>query len=101
MLIRIPAGFLLVLACSSAMAGRGEVAINSASELRDWCKSESEAAFIGRGLSPQNWSARYFDEGNDLVVKGQWRVDAGFLTVECRVARGGRGQDASMSLQGP
>jgi hypothetical protein len=100
-LIRMLTSLFLGLACASAMAGRGEVAINSASELRDWCKSESEAAFIGKGFSPQNWSARYFDEGNDLVVKGQWRVDAGFLTVECRIVRGGKAQDASMNLQGP
>jgi hypothetical protein len=26
--------------------------INSGSELRDWCKEESEATFIGKGLTP-------------------------------------------------
>lgn len=47
--------------------------INSGSELRDWCKEESEATFIGKGLTPFNWSASYSDQGNVLMVKGQWR----------------------------
>ena len=40
----------LWLAASSAIAGhRDDMVINSGSELRDWCKDESEATLIGRG----------------------------------------------------
>ena len=88
-----------LLLAGPAIADHRDQPINTASELRDWCKSESEASFIGRGLQPSNWSASFWDEGNVLVAKGQWRVDAAMVTVECRVARGARAEYASMSIQ--
>ncbi len=91
----------LLLLASSAMARHDDTPINSASELRDWCKEESEAALIGRGLSPANWTARYWDQVNTLMVKGQWRVDGADYTVECSVARGAQSRYASMSIQDP
>jgi hypothetical protein len=81
------------------MAGHhDEIVINSGSELRDWCKEESEAALIGRGLSPFNWSASYWDEVNVLMVKGSWRVNDADVTVECSVARGAQARFASLSF---
>jgi hypothetical protein len=75
--------------------------INSGSELRDWCKRESEATFIGKGISPSNWSASYWDQGNVLMVKGMWRVNGTDVPVECRVARGAEARYATMSIQQP
>lgn len=88
------------LMASSAIAGHhDDLVINSATELRDWCKEESEAALIGRGLTPFNWTASYWDQVNTLMVKGQWRTDSGNLVVECSVARGAQARSASLSIQ--
>ena len=73
--------------------------INTASELRDWCKDASEAALIAKGLSPSNWTASYSDSGNILSVKGQWRIEASAVAVECHTARGDAARSATMSLQ--
>jgi hypothetical protein len=94
------AALTLGLLASSAMAGHhDEVVINSGTELRDWCKEESEATLIGRGLTPFNWTASYWDQVNTLMVKGQWRTTSGNLIVECSVARGAQARFASLSIQ--
>lgn len=90
---------LLLLMASSAMGAHTDRIINSATELRDWCRDESEAAIIGRGDTPNNWTARYWDEGNVLNVKGNWRVGAANVTVDCSIARGARAEYASMTVQ--
>jgi hypothetical protein len=90
----------VMLLASSAMAHRGDVPINSATELRDWCKEESEAALVGKGLTPFNWTASYWDKVNVLMVKGKWRVDASDVTVECSITRGAEARFASMSIGG-
>jgi hypothetical protein len=90
--------FLSLLA-STAMAGsQDDRVINSGSELRDWCKEASEATLIGRGLTPFNWTASYWDQANTLMVKGQWRVEGSNLTVECSIARGAQARFASVSI---
>lgn len=90
----------LSLLTSIAMAGRqDDRVINSGSELRDWCKDASEATLIGRGLTPFNWTASYWDQANTLMVKGQWRVDGSNLNVECSIARGAQARFASVSIQ--
>jgi hypothetical protein len=94
------AAFTLTLTASSAMAGhQEEMVINSGSELRDWCRVESEAIFIGRGLMPFNWSARYWDQGNVLMTKGTWHIDGSDVTVDCSVARGAQARFASVTIQ--
>src|ERR1700732_2784750 len=100
---------LFVLMASSAMAGehrhglaaldREDTPINSGSELRDWCKEESEATLIGKGLTPFNWSASYWDQGNVLMATGKWRVNGSDVTVECRIAQGAEARFAMMSIQ--
>jgi hypothetical protein len=90
---------LFVLMASSAMAHREDTPINSGSELRDWCKEESEATLIGKGLTPFNWSASYWDQGNVLMAKGKWRVNGSDVTVECRIAQGAEARFAMMSIQ--
>ena len=95
-----PAAIFLALVAATAMAGHQEDrVINSASELRDWCKDASEATLIGRGLTPFNWTASYWDQVNTLMVKGQWRVEGSNLTVECSIARGAQARFASISIQ--
>ncbi len=89
---------LMFVACSAMANHHEDTPINSGSELRDWCKRESEATFIGRAITPANWSASYWDEGNVLMVKGSWRVSGSDVTVECRVARGAETQYATLSI---
>lgn len=38
--------------------------------------------------NPYNWNATYWSEGNELLVKGSWRVDNAEVQVQCRIARG-------------
>jgi hypothetical protein len=91
---------LLSLLAATAVAGpQDDRVINSASELRDWCKDASEATLVGRGLRPFNWTASYWDQVNTLMVKGQWRVEGSNLTVECSIARGAQARFASVSIQ--
>ena len=94
------AGIFFPLLASTAVAGhQDDRVINSGSELRDWCKDASEATLIGRGLTPSNWTASYWDQVNTLMVKGQWRVEGSNFTVECSIARGAQSRFASVSIQ--
>jgi hypothetical protein len=90
---------LLLVSATASAIDHDDKPINSGSELSDWCKSQSEATFVGRGLSPFNWTASYSDQGNALQVKGKWRVNGSEVSVECRVARGAQSRYASMSIQ--
>jgi hypothetical protein len=91
---------ILSILASTVIAGQqDDRVINSGSELRDWCKEASEATLIGRGLTPFNWTASYWDQVNTLMVKGQWRVEGSNLTVECSIARGAQARFASVSIQ--
>ncbi len=92
---------LLIMSVTASAIDRDDTPINSGSELRDWCKSQSEAAFVARGITPFNWSASYSDQGNAIQVKGKWRVNGSDISVECRVARGAQSRYASMSIQEP
>jgi hypothetical protein len=92
---------LLIMSVTASAIDHDDIPINSGSELRDWCKSQSEAALVGRGMTPFNWSASYSDQGNALQVKGKWRVNGSDVSVECRVARGAQSRYASMSIQEP
>jgi hypothetical protein len=85
---------------SSAMAGHhDEVVINSESELQDWCKQESEATLIGRGLTPFNWTASHWNNVDTLMVKGEWRTSGtNSVVVECSVARGAQARSATLSI---
>ncbi len=91
--------FLSLLASTAVAGHQDDRVINSGSELRDWCKEASEATLIGRGLSPFNWTASYWDQVSTLMVKGQWRIEGSSFTVECSIARGAQGRFASVSIQ--
>jgi hypothetical protein len=90
---------LLLVSPTAGAIDHDDMPINSGSELRDWCKSQSEATLIGRGQTPFNWSASYSDQGNALQVKGKWRVNGTDVFVECSVARGAQSRYATISIQ--
>jgi hypothetical protein len=98
MMRTMPALLLGLIVCQAIAGHRGDLRINSGTELRDWCKEASEESLIGRGLTPFNWTASYWDQADTLMVKGQWRISDSAVTVECSIARGGEAQSASLSI---
>lgn len=95
---------LALIACLAAPAAaqdRTEIVFNQASELVPWCKAEAEAHYIGQGITPFQWTARYHDRSNVLYVEGRLRVHGDDVTVNCRVARGARERHAIMEIDDP
>lgn len=66
------------------------ITIDTSSRLLEWCKAESEAHFIGTGVTPYNWSANWWEKGNVLRVKGSWLVGREHVEVNCHIAKGAR-----------
>ena len=98
-------GYALILAASlstTAVAQEyNEIVFNQASELVPWCKSEAEARYIARGITPFQWTARYYDRSNVLFVEGKLRADGEDVPVNCRVARGARERYATVEIDDP
>ncbi|MGA9026865.1 MAG: hypothetical protein WB440_12465 [Steroidobacteraceae bacterium] len=97
---RSAAIFLLFVASTTLAGQQDDRVINSGSELRDWCREASEATLVGRGMTPFNWTASYWDQANTLMVKGQWRIEGSNLTVDCSITKGAQARFASVSIQG-
>lgn len=87
-MVKRTACLAVLLFSIAAQADDEDVPINVGSELRDWCKAETQAHFVGMNVTPYNWSASWWEEGNMLIVKGSWLVRNKAVAVECRVARG-------------
>lgn len=84
---------------ANAHEAKEEKIINTATELRDWCKSETRNYYIARKSTPYNWSASWWQEGNTLHVKGSWRVEPDNVEVLCQAAKGGSRKHASYDIQ--
>jgi hypothetical protein len=98
MLVRF-AGLLLLGCVSAAAAHDEDVPIQLASELRDWCRMESEARLVGEGKTPYNWTASYIEEANAFRVDGAWRVDGTPVRVACRSPRGAARRYAVLEIR--
>ena len=98
--MRLPLAFLLLTAFAAPTLAHDEeqFALNTGTELLEWCKVESEAEFIATGKTAYNWTARHVERGNTLVVEGSWRVDGTRHTVECAVARGAQREHATLRI---
>jgi hypothetical protein len=90
----------LSLAALPCLAHDEDLPIRSASELRDWCRMETEAYFVGKGETPANWTASYTESGNTLKVSGKWRVNTEDVAVQCRAARGALRRYAKFEVGG-
>ena len=88
----------LSLACFSTLAHEEDAPLQTSSELRDWCRSETEAYFIGKGKTPMNWTASFTERGNTFNVIGKWRVDTVDVEVECHAARGAQRRYAKFEV---
>jgi hypothetical protein len=92
---------LLMMSMAPVMAhDDDEIEFHQASELLPWCKAEAEAEahFAGKGVATYQWTARYFERGNTLVVEGKLRADGTDVPVSCRVAKGARERYAVIEL---
>lgn len=76
-----------------------EATFHAASELLPWCEAEARAHFVGRGITPYQWTGRYHDRGNMLVVEGSLRADGRDHPVSCRVSRGARERYATIDIR--
>lgn len=82
--LKAPAGgaaLALILGLLSIVPA--EAAFGPATVARDWCKDKTLHYLNRRGLSPYNWRATTFIEGDDYVTRGVWSVDADEIKVEC------------------
>ena len=90
--------FALSLFALSAFAHEHERVITQASDLESWCKSETEARYIARDITPYQWTASFHDSGNILYVDGKLRVHGDDVTVHCRIARGAREEYGAVEI---
>jgi hypothetical protein len=75
-----------------------EIEFHQAGELLPWCESEARAHFVGKGVTTYQWTSRYYDKGNMLVVEGKIRANGNDVPVVCRVARGARERYAAIEI---
>ncbi len=100
--MRLATAVILTVAFSAASAQQyDEQVFNQASELVPWCKSEAEARYIAKGITPFQWTARYYDRSNVLYVEGKLRAHGDDVPVTCRVARGARERYATVEIDDP
>ena len=85
----------------SAMAHDRIRTIDEASQLVPWCKSEAEARYVAKNITPYQWTASYHDRDNVLYVDGSLRVHDNDVTVRCRIARGAREEYATIEIDDP
>ena len=98
--VRHFAAIALVVLSSSAKAQQyNPIVFNQASELIPWCKAEAEARYIEKGVTPYQWTARYYERSNVLYVEGKLRANDKDVPVNCRVARGAREQYATIEIE--
>ena len=76
-----------------------DVPIATATELRDWCRDESQAYFVGHGDTPYNWTASDVVRGNAFHVDGRWRVDGVYYDVKGRITAGAMRRYAVIDIQ--
>jgi hypothetical protein len=89
---------ILSLFALGAFAHEHERVIAQASDLEPWCKSETEARYIAKGITPYQWTASYHDDGNALYVDGKVRVHEDDVAVHCRIARGAREEYGTVEI---
>ena len=94
--------FVFALALGArVLAHDAERTFSQASDLAPWCENEAKARYIGRNITPYQWTASYHDSGDVLVVDGKLRVHGDDVPVHCRVARGAREQYATVEIDDP
>lgn len=85
--LSITLAFVLFTVATTADAS-GKTVVNGAAAVKEWCEKKSFKHFRKKKLIPYNWTASWWDEGNTIVVKGEWRVEQGRALVTCSAIRG-------------
>ena len=75
--------------------------VYQASDLVPWCRDEATARYVGRNITPYNWTASYHDRSNILYVDGRLRVHDSDVDVHCRLASGARLEYAVIEIDDP
>jgi hypothetical protein len=65
-----------------------EKIINTSQELKDWCKNESSMYYLAQDITPYNWTASWWIDGDVLHVRGTWNINDKDTTIKCSVRRG-------------
>lgn len=99
--VLVPLLFAALPAAAQTLDRNRDWVINQASELAPWCKSEAEARYIAKGITPYQWAASYHDASNVLYVDGRLRVHGDDVQVRCRIARGARERYGTIEIDDP
>jgi len=78
----------LLLFSSPLLAHDEEIPINNTSELKLWCKNKSSEYFLAQDITPYNWTASWWSEGNFLHVKGSWKIGTKEHIIKCSIRKG-------------
>ena len=81
---------LLTVITLPPSATRDDIVLFEAGELVDYCRSEAEAYYVGKGRITYQWAASHKSRGNVLYVSGRLRVEHDDIQVACRLPRGAR-----------
>jgi hypothetical protein len=65
-----------------------EVLIKTPLEAQTWCKNKSIKYFAEKNKTPQGWTASWRNEGENIDIKGTWKVDGIEYIVQCRIKEG-------------
>jgi len=106
------AAVALALAATTVVAGEPpepgfrpghehELVFGTAGDLLPWCRQEAEAHYVGLGFPTYQWTARYKQDGNMLVVEGKLRVHQDDVPVRCRVPQNARERYAVIEIDDP
>ena len=75
-----------------------ELKFFQASELLPWCQSEARTSFAARNIPTYQWTGRYFERGNLLMVEGKIRASGHDIPVTCTAAKGARERDVVVEI---
>jgi len=89
---------ILLLTAAFSAFGHEHSVISQASDLVPWCKSEAEARYVARNITPYNWTASYHEASSILYVDGKLRVHGADVTVRCRMASGAREEYGTIEI---
>ena len=89
---------ILLLAAAFSVSSHEHHVISQASALVPWCKSEAEARYVARNITPYNWTASYHESSNILYVDGKLRVHGDAVIVRCRIASGARDEHGIIEI---
>jgi len=93
--------FFATLAAYAHESDDSDHFIRNVNELSQWCKSEAQYRYMLQNIPTYNWSAKTFNKGNMIQVKGRLKVNYEYVTIDCRAVVGSRREDAIIEIDDP